>query len=372
MIKKNKALTVKDPNCLNCGHPFTGHEKYCPECGQENKGSKITFANFMTEMFRGFFSWDAKFWRTLFPLLISPGKVSYNYISGKRNHYSNPFRFYLTVSIMFFLLLSVNETYKKINKLNTAGQNKQQSFNINLDTDKIDKDSLTQAIIHDIQNQKYIDLPEDAEKNIQDSLKKTDSIVKNTKDDINFFTGSKYINKLTMYNKVNPDISPDEALKNLELPLNFSNRFWYSRAVKINKIAKDKDELNNFLKQMISMGSISLFVLLPLLSLSLKFIYIRRKYTYVEHLVFVFHVQTVFFILLTIFLIISMVSSAEIEDISIIFFCLFAIYLYLAMKKFYKQGYFKTFFKYIIANFFFMILTVLGISLISAIAFAIY
>lgn len=121
--KKNKPSKVKDLNCLNCGYPFARNEKFCPECGQENKGSKITLANFLKEMFRGFFSWDAKFWRTLLALLFRPGKVSLDYISGKRSRYSNPFRFYLTTSVLFFLLLNTNETYKKINKLNNEEKN---------------------------------------------------------------------------------------------------------------------------------------------------------------------------------------------------------------------------------------------------------
>ncbi|CAM1367645.1 DUF3667 domain-containing protein [Tenacibaculum xiamenense] len=371
MIKKNKALKVKDPNCLNCGYPFSGHEKFCPECGQDNKGSKITFANFMTEMFRGFFSWDAKFWRTLFPLLVSPGKVSADYISGKRNRYSNPFRFYLTISVLFFLLLSINETYKKFNELNSAETNDKQTFNINLNPN-INKDSLTQAIVRDIENQKYIPVSKQTTKEIKDTLKQADSITRNVSNSSGIFTSSKFMENMLQYSKYNPEVSTDQALKNIGLETNFTNRFWYTRAKKINKITTDKDERRNLFQQIISMGSISLFILLPLFTLCLKLIYIRRKYTYVEHLIFVFHVQTVFFLLLTIFLLISMASSSELEDISYIFLILFGIYLYLAMKRFYKQGYFKTFFKYIIANFFFTTLITLGILTISAIVFSTY
>ena len=48
--------------------------------------------------------------------------------------------------------------------------------------------------------------------------------------------------------------------------------------------------------------SISLFIFLPIFTLFLMLLYIRRKYTYMEHLVFVFNTQTVFFLLLLIFL----------------------------------------------------------------------
>ena len=110
---KNKVVKFQDPACLNCGHPFTGHENFCPECGQENKGNKISFKNFVGELFSGFFNFDAKFWTTLIPLLTKPGKVSRDYIEGKRQLYTNPFRFYLTVSIVFFLLVGLSSTINK-------------------------------------------------------------------------------------------------------------------------------------------------------------------------------------------------------------------------------------------------------------------
>ena len=99
--------------CLNCGHPFFGNEKYCPNCGQKNKSKKIAFKSFLVEVFNGFISWDAKFWKTLIPLLTKPGKVSKDYISGKRSRYSNPFQFYLSVSILFFIILGLTKKYNE-------------------------------------------------------------------------------------------------------------------------------------------------------------------------------------------------------------------------------------------------------------------
>lgn len=58
-------------------------------------------------MFNGVFNFDAKFWKTLIPLLTNPGKVSKDYKEGKRSRYSNPFRFYITVSIISFLILGL-------------------------------------------------------------------------------------------------------------------------------------------------------------------------------------------------------------------------------------------------------------------------
>ena len=121
------------------------------------------------------------------------------------------------------------------------------------------------------------------------------------------------------------------------------------------------------IKQIISYLSISLFILLPIFTLFLKFFYLRRKFTYVEHLVFVFHTQTVFFLLLTIFYLLNHYSA---QSYAIpIFLLLFLIYLFLAMKKFYNQGYFKTFFKFIFINMSFTLTSSIGFALVAILAF---
>jgi len=55
-------------------------------------------------------------------LLINPGNVSKNYVDGKRQRYTNPFRFYLTVSIIFFLLVGLYSTKEKYNSLVKKGK----------------------------------------------------------------------------------------------------------------------------------------------------------------------------------------------------------------------------------------------------------
>ena len=59
------------------------------------------------------FSLGGKFGKTRIPLLIKPELISRNYIDGKRQRYSNPFRFYLTASILFFLILGLSKSIDK-------------------------------------------------------------------------------------------------------------------------------------------------------------------------------------------------------------------------------------------------------------------
>lgn len=371
MAKKTKVAIIKEPNCLNCGYPFSQNEKFCPECGQKNKGKKITLTSFIREVFAGFFSWDARFWRTLVPLLIKPGKVSKDYINGKRDRYSNPFRFYLTVSILFFLIIGVTESYDKFNELQSGIISKNTTSQIKINENgikalEVDLDSIQKEIFKEINKQDSTKA--NLIKQSIDSLK----IDGNSKQPIvNIgFGNSNQLSKIIKFQKKHPNIHVNNALDSLEMDKTFTNRFLYSRTEVLNSFLSKRGETDKFYRQILSYASIALFILLPLFTLFLKIIYIRRKYTYVEHLVFVFHTQTVFFLLSSVFYLIGYFKEAEF--LLGIFLLLFIIYLFMAMKRFYGQGYFKTFVKYLMANFVFTMLALIGSFIISFIAFALY
>lgn len=348
MAKKKDIVIIKDSNCLNCGFPFTHDEKFCPECGQKNRGKKITFSSFIREIFAGFFSWDAKFWRTIIPLLIKPGKVSSEYINGKRNKYTNPFRFYITASLIFFLILGLTDSYSKFIDLK---ENKETTASIT-DFNSKDIDSIQNAVIKELNTA-------DSTNTIKDDF--NISLIKND---------STKIGEFLKFYKNNPKANTNQALDSLKIEKNFSNKFWYSRLGLSYDLLTNKEKNQQFLKQLISYTSIALFILLPLFTLFLKLFYIRRKYTYVEHLIFVFHTQTVFFILLSIFYVLGFINDAYYAIP--LFLGLFCLYLFIAMKSFYKQGNLKTLVKFCLANFVFFILGTIGGLMVSFIAFALY
>jgi len=369
IIKKTNTLAkVLDSKCFNCGYPFSGQEKFCPECGQANKNPKITFGSFVHEVFNGFISWDSKFWTTFIPLLTKPGKISRDYIDGKRQRYANPFRFYLTISVLFFLIVGATESYDKFDEFRKGTTSKIHSINPQIDniTSAIDTTS-TEFITNSNKVLKNADSTDRKELSTikLDSLKKDTPVNKSPQ--ISFIPN---FSKFYTFQKKYPKSEIEDALDSLNVEHTFFNRFFYSRVKALGTMAGDKNKREVFQKQMISYISISLFVLLPLFTLFLKLYYIRRKYTYVEHLVFVFHTQTVFFLLSIIFYLAYYFKPKD--YIAGVFLLLFIIYLYLAMRRFYQQGRFKTFLKFILVNFSFFIVSIIGVIIIAGITFMMY
>jgi len=113
-----------------------------------------------------------------------------------------------------------------------------------------------------------------------------------------------------------------------------------------------------------------IFFFLPIFALFVKLLYIRRNFTYIDHLIFLFHTQTMFFVLFGIGIIIDTIFDINYATTILIF--LFLFYLYKALRKFYNQGRFKTIVKFFILNSIFFILAFVGAIFAFAISFATY
>jgi hypothetical protein len=94
--------TREDKTCLNCGH--TVEERYCPHCGQENIEPKQPFHYLFTHFIEDFTHYDGEFWKTIKYLLLKPGKLTKEYLVGKRQLYVAPVKLYIFISFITFFL----------------------------------------------------------------------------------------------------------------------------------------------------------------------------------------------------------------------------------------------------------------------------
>jgi hypothetical protein len=102
------------PRCLNCGAAVTA--RYCGSCGQRQQPLDLRLPHLLGEALEGVTHADSRLWRTLVPLIIRPGHLTREFLSGRRASYLPPFRLYLVVSLAFFLIAAlVPDTLLKVN-----------------------------------------------------------------------------------------------------------------------------------------------------------------------------------------------------------------------------------------------------------------
>ncbi len=88
--------------CANCHAPLRG--PYCFVCGQRVVTHIHSFWEFVQEAAEGITHADSRVWRTVWPLLFKPGFLTVEYFAGRRARYLPPFRLYLVLSVLFFLV----------------------------------------------------------------------------------------------------------------------------------------------------------------------------------------------------------------------------------------------------------------------------
>ena len=106
--------------CLNCGTDLKG--PFCYYCGQPDRNFLRFFPALFRDMLEDLLDLDSRFMRTIKPLLFKPGRLTRDYMQGRRFRYAPPMRLYIFSSIVFFLLAALLSTDAiTVNKENNEG-----------------------------------------------------------------------------------------------------------------------------------------------------------------------------------------------------------------------------------------------------------
>jgi hypothetical protein len=90
--------------CLNCGTALIG--SHCHNCGQAAHVHK-TIGAFFHDLLHGVFHFEGKIWRTLPMLAWHPGRLTRQYIDGRRASYVSPIALFLFVVFLTFAIFNV-------------------------------------------------------------------------------------------------------------------------------------------------------------------------------------------------------------------------------------------------------------------------
>ncbi|VXB12327.1 conserved membrane hypothetical protein [Flavobacterium sp. 9AF] len=337
MIKR-RLKQYRGYECLNCETPLDISEKFCHHCGQLNSTKKITIKDFIEEFLSNFYAYDSRLRNSIISMFTKPGILAREFNEGKRQKYANPFRLFLSVSIILFFSFTFTENK---NNVNTNINKNEEAFVTKTQTE----------------------LEKELNK-ISDTISKKDSLA--LKEKINTFktlsVDSIYTksqlekNQLDIYYRISsfrnfhlkyPEKLDEKAIAELGFENNRLNRFIYAKA-KLFKSNKIKDELKLYFYQKLPF---LIFLSLPIITIIFWLVFYSKKINYTEHLVFTYTFFTFLFICLILFNIIDYFSDTVSEFlIGICSTIIFPFYLYRSLRNFYQQNRWKTIFKFVILN----------------------
>jgi hypothetical protein len=334
-------------NCLNCGTALSG--QYCGNCGQRARSRLISMWELLSDAFGDLFELDSRIWKTLGPLLVRPGKLTYEYLQGRRACFMPPFRTYLVLSILFFLVLLFDPKEDFGILFEPTEESTEQITKDGKSTDEIRNEVLDELIAEGLlppsaKQDKVAERAESEEPEEAD-VKATDE-----SESEEYWDG---VQITVDGGDSDDDDSESDADCSIDSMDDLNMPDWLSRRLTVErlKVVCEKVSADNgkaLLEKLKENIPAALFVLLPLMAFVLKMFYPLSKRYYVEHLLFVVHYHAFFFLVLILQMLFSRLGiwlrlPEGIVELTLVMTSLYIpVYLYKAMRKVYGQGHLAT------------------------------
>ena len=89
-------------HCKNCQSRLEG--AYCNSCGQRDVDLERPIWSLVGDILKEAFELDGRSALTVRALFLHPGRLTHEFLAGRRRSYTSPLRLYLAISILFFIV----------------------------------------------------------------------------------------------------------------------------------------------------------------------------------------------------------------------------------------------------------------------------
>jgi len=323
---------TKTARCANCNKPLIG--PYCAVCGQPANTHRRSVRSLVHDFVVDLVNFDSRILRTARALLFQPGELPTAFREGRTQRYVPAIRLYLFVSLVFFILLSVTgiailQLQVEARPIKVIYDSKGNAFLPNPAYDPTDPD--------------LKDLP----KTIPLSQEKANQ----PGGHFTYSTESYFFTRLGSVHSEVAGGAKARLLDTLKAKRQEDNAVvsrWKAKIYAgLDRLVTDPAALNGPLTDWLPRA---LFLLLPLYALLLALFHLRRRKDFylVDHLVFSLSIHTFAFVAL-----IGAVGLAQIapgKTVALLLLAIITIYIFVAMKRFYKQGWLITTVKFVLIS----------------------
>jgi hypothetical protein len=356
--------------CANCEASTIG--PYCAICGQERDTHRRSVMNLLKDFVIDLVNVDSRIVRTLLALLFQPGELACAFRQGRTQRYIPAMRLYLFTSVIFFLLLGAT----------------------NIALVQFDMHVQSYSFIHDAQG--HVFRVTDGKKILEPGLHADAKGYIHAGDD---FDNDPDAKDLTI-----PGMRADGKTSNNVMPVprffapirsGHSSLSPQSKAL-LAKIATDETKKARksaaegkivdpifamFEKLAVDPAALNgpvttwlpriMFLLLPAYAVLLMLFYFRKRrdFYFVDHLVFSLGIHTFGFVILMVAAAMAQVVGPSFVALGMLLVSI--VYTFIAMKRFYRQGWFWTTVKFCSVSFLYVSFFALP-AMIGAILLSIY
>lgn len=369
-VPRDQALTLRSERllgsdaCLNCGTELRG--PYCHYCGQPDRNFLRFFPALLRELAEDLLELDSRFWRTLKPLLFHPGKLTRDFLDGRRFRYTPPLRLYIFSSLAFFVLAAfLSLSAIEPGDIQTGFGDGGLRIEMTDDEDVPPEDAaeIARQAVESARAQAEARGDTERLQALDEALSELEDVEPDEPPTIQF-------NDEPWDRETNPVIIP-------YAPDWFNE--WVNDEIEESpaKAQRIEDDPRIIVEQIFDVLPISMFLLLPVAALLYKFWYLFAKRYYFEHLMFALHNHAFVFVIFTVILVLEWIAddllgpdveAAQwiVSTISTLLLIWIPFYFLFALKRVYQQGWLMTIGKYFaigISYWFLLLLTTTAVAL---------
>jgi hypothetical protein len=371
MTVPDSSLTLKagrlagSAQCLNCGTTLLG--PFCHYCGQPDKNFLRFFPVLLRELMEDFLDFDSRFMRTMKPLLFKPGKLTRDYLDGRRFRYTPPLRLYIFSSIACFFLAALFAT--DVIEFNRDGADAGDVATA-IHLGSTDNPELSKALERlDPETRQEVDL---ALQKVAESRRETEGEAEGEAEG-DEDTGTINFNGQPWNRETNPLVIgwlPDWV------------NDWINDEIEQSPQKGKQIEANpDLMKDKIfDVLPATMFVLLPIVALLFKFWYLFAKKYYIEHLIFALHNHSFLFVMLFIVMLLNALAGwaepageGRIHDAvswtGIAIAVWIPLYFLVSLKRVYQQGWGMTLSKYCLIGISYVVLLSFATAFVALLSF---
>jgi hypothetical protein len=359
--------------CLNCGSALSG--QYCADCGQRATSRLISIWQLLREAFGDLLELDSRLWHTLIPLAVRPGKLTRDYLEGRRARFMPPFRTYLVLSIVFFLvaffdpreefgfLFGAEADAPGITEETEAERERRREIRGNVMRALVEEGVLPA-------DRAGTALPDDgspAGGPLPGRPSAAAGETENAENEANGFS-------IRIDDTDGEEFGDCNKIRGEGLPPWLSSRLTPERLkVMCERFVADRGKA--WSSKLLENVPAALIALLPIMALVLKALYPLSKRYYVEHVLFVVHYHAFMFLILSLQIVFSRLATTLLslqESVSIVTTVAVSlyipVYLFRAMRRVYGQRWLITAVKYMVLlmAYFMGLLGILGVTAVIA------
>ena len=356
LFGRKKAADEKSSftHCEDCGVELHGH--YCSNCGQVAVDYRRSFRHVIADVAESFLNWDSKFVKTIGLLVVRPGWLTNQFVSGRRTRYLHPLRLYLLVSIVFFLcarFISVSPV--SVHKRTMPPEARAKVMKAMQDVENFPpgvraevQKALAEAAPTPVPAEPAVPTPA--------AMSPTESPL-----------------------GVSPTATPGKE-KSLEL-LQFDDdkepkssfETWLQQRAK-DRIGEDGTKKELFIETLRSNISTMMLFCIPLFAFVLKILYLRQRRFYIEHLVYALHIHAFFYVAVLLTSFSAVAAKRWVPALEAPLIWLLSIFVvvqvFLSIRQVYRQGWFMSTFKFFFGGFIYFIVLAAALAITALATFA--